>query len=384
MYKYLIFISLAISFISSSYVKAAENILTEPPSDKNVEESPSLAQYGTGEDKDKVNDNSSSPLNPPKKAGFWKSDTPTATTHSKVSNPIFLSNDETARVHKKANPAEGTLSKENNYNPPKSFQITAAIYTNLTNGHSYFANLPPTNQGDDSAELLSIPFLDYNVEGSATVPIPFKTGTFQHFPRGADPSDFVTSPHSGQIVICLSSIELIASSGGVDGGEDRRVFGPGNAILLEDITGVGHKMRSNRDMHNHEDMKVLILSLPRSNDESDKNRGWGSKKWNIFRSKQESRPSNNASNPIFSSLVRTLTRETQNKKLPKSSIFLPAIQLCLSIVLSTGFSHGLTKVIPPWVSIGLGKIAVVGLTTFVFVKLGDFVGDWFDKTGEHH
>uniref|UniRef100_A0A7S4SAD9 Uncharacterized protein n=1 Tax=Ditylum brightwellii TaxID=49249 RepID=A0A7S4SAD9_9STRA len=140
--------------------------------------------------------------------------------------------------------------------PPEGFTLAARVLTDHDTGLSYFAPL-------SSPSDLQIPFLECGAVGSTTEPIEIKHGTFRHFPSGADPSSFTTSPHA-QLVVALHPLELTVSGNK----QESRVFQPGDVILLEDTMGKGHKMRAlssgeEKGQYGEErDLSVFMLTLP--------------------------------------------------------------------------------------------------------------------------
>mmetsp|Transcript_3720 Transcript_3720/g.5441 ORF Transcript_3720/g.5441 Transcript_3720/m.5441 type:complete len:203 (-) Transcript_3720:444-1052(-) len=77
---------------------------------------------------------------------------------------------------------------------PESFTLTSRVLTDHNTGLSYFALL-------SSPSNLQILFLECGAVGSTTETIKIKHGTFHHFPLGADPSSFTTSPHAQLVVV---------------------------------------------------------------------------------------------------------------------------------------------------------------------------------------
>eukprot|EP00978_Attheya_sp_CCMP212_P009993 scaffold23954_cov54-Attheya_sp.AAC.1 len=169
-------------------------------------------------------------------------------------------------------------SNHHPHGPPEGFTLTAKIFTDPEDGHSYFA-LPESNEED-----FIIPYLECGAVGSTSWPIPVRSGAFRHFPVGAKPSlwsndsgnGHVTDskPHSTlspQLIVVLHNAIEITVSGN---SEERRIFEPGSVILSLDTVGRGHKLRaathSTDDPKQHQqqqlqhmgDLNVLILTLP--------------------------------------------------------------------------------------------------------------------------
>uniref|UniRef100_A0A7S2N0Q4 Uncharacterized protein n=1 Tax=Helicotheca tamesis TaxID=374047 RepID=A0A7S2N0Q4_9STRA len=163
-------------------------------------------------------------------------------------------------VIKKAAALSGdAAAAESVHSPPEGFSLAARVLTDHDTGLSYFAPL-------SSPSDLQIPFLECGAVGSTTEPIEIKHGTFRHFPSGADPSAFSTSPHP-QLVVALHPLQLTVSGHG----EESRVFLPGDVILLEDTMGKGHKMRAlssagscaaDSGLGEERDLSVFMLTLP--------------------------------------------------------------------------------------------------------------------------
>jgi hypothetical protein len=185
---------------------------------------------------------------------------------------------------------ESTESNKEPHKPSQGFQLTARIVTSPSDGLSYFLN-----PSDDALEIdnwtMSIPYT--YVECGPTVESTteaFRTQDMvvRHFPAGAAMGHWVNlsggvtidksiksktesgasgeswdSHHDGhpKLLVALSPIEITVSGNN----EESRVFYPGEVVLMEDTIGKGHKMRAARGEEvnsKHEDLKVLMVSLP--------------------------------------------------------------------------------------------------------------------------
>lgn len=153
--------------------------------------------------------------------------------------------------------------------PPEGYRVTAVVYSD-DDGLSYFWKGSEGQQQGQESLLPYIPFLECNAVGSTTAQLPFKYGTFRNFPCGAQPASFSPATYPGQLLICLSAVQLTVSGNE----EETRTFHAGDVILLEDTTGKGHKVRAcctsdctdttSTDLasHVHDDMNVMLLTLP--------------------------------------------------------------------------------------------------------------------------
>ncbi|RPI46546.1 MAG: hypothetical protein EHM59_07145 [Betaproteobacteria bacterium] len=112
------------------------------------------------------------------------------------------------------------------------------IYTGADN-RSYFEELRlPMNeivQGDRVSER--------------SAPIPTSNMLFRENPLGR--SEEYHTPKQRQFVITIAGAVEITCAGG------RRVFGPGDVLFAEDVTGEGH---SNRELHGPR--RSLIIQVP--------------------------------------------------------------------------------------------------------------------------
>ena len=105
--------------------------------------------------------------------------------------------------------------------------------------------------GDSHFEDLEIPLNDSGKVGKLSNEIPAKGIIF----REVEPTydwDFHTAPQKQYIILLDGEIEIETSLG------DKRVFGAGEILLVEDTTGKGHKTRNLKP----EKRKSLFITLP--------------------------------------------------------------------------------------------------------------------------
>lgn len=195
--------------------------------------------------------------------------------HHNTSEPTTTTTTSTQNIKKKT-PFNSTpfvhvdvsLNPKTKMLPPEGYRVTAVVYAK-DDGLSYFWKGDQSQQHQD--QLPYIPFLECNAVGSTTAQLPFQYGTFRNFPCGAQPAFFLPATYPGQLLICLSAVQLTVSGNQ----EETRTFRAGDVILLEDTTGKGHKVRaccstdctdsaSSSDLasHVHDDMNVMLLTLP--------------------------------------------------------------------------------------------------------------------------
>ena len=374
------------------------------------------------------------------KSADTKHQAPVFTNHVHPHNKLTVPSNHGGQIqYHKYNAA--TFGQGNLKLPPEGFHITAAVYTGA-DGLSHFwindehglvendESAQPTSENSTSSgespplkkpktsRLPHIPFLECNAVGSTTATLPFKHGTIRHFPCGAEPKSFSPTPHPGQLLICLSRLELIVSGNS----EETRTFEPGDVILLEDTLGNGHKLRAACGESHYQDMTVMLLTLahPAEHDpppmaspfiKSPTKSGGG---WSIFKKAAKSKdsaipaPCRTEYDPSFSSYYdatddtipasvdtedESLTATEPNAILSnpnpgsikflvwnanrKRTIVLAGIGSAASVV----GSIWLSKVAPIFVTLvfGGGCLAVGGTCAFVSVgdKLLDNVDTWY-------
>lgn len=105
-----------------------------------------------------------------------------------------------------------------------------------------------------------------NLGGGVTIETETNEGEKSEGPKYIDGNNHEGHP---KLLVALSSIEITVSGNN----EESRVFHPGDVVLMEDILGKGHKMRSAQVNHgkaessrkpdaHSQDMSVLMVSLP--------------------------------------------------------------------------------------------------------------------------
>lgn len=172
---------------------------------------------------------------------------------------------------------------DNDQMPPRGFNLAGRVVVSPSDGLSYFLD----SEDNEVDWMMTIPY-DYLECGptieSTTEAFPLADLVFRHLPASASSLGYWTNLGGGitieeddgsfkyidtdgeeneghpKLVVALSPIEITVSGNG----EESRTFMPGDAILLEDIVGKGHKMRAAPDSHQGQDMRVLMVSLPHS------------------------------------------------------------------------------------------------------------------------
>jgi len=135
------------------------------------------------------------------------------------------------------------------YLPPRGFRISARVHTSDADGLSYF-------DADDDA--LTIPYQSVSAGWSSTDDVDVRTFSFRHAPPGHDPDTFHPASRGPALLVCLSPTEVSVSGKSTDGCPETRRFEAGEAVLLEDDVGRGHKVRGCDGGR----MDVLYLRLP--------------------------------------------------------------------------------------------------------------------------
>jgi len=263
--------------------------------------------------------------------------------------------------------------------PPEGFTLAARVLTDHDTGLSYFA--PPSSPSD-----LQIPFLECGAVGSTTEPIEIKHGTFRHFPSGADPSSFTTSPHA-QLVVALHPLELTVSGNK----QESRVFQPGDVILLEDTMGKGHKMRAlssgeEKGQYGEErDLSVFMLTLPHHHHHHHEkgNTNIIANHMSVFGLGGHPKPCENELDPAYTTLLPK--RSDRN-----GGIINPFRRENIHKVLFGGIGASLSsvavvklfKVVPMLMSVGFGTACLVGGGTCAIVWGGEALMDEYSMRCE--
>ena len=92
-------------------------------------------------------------------------------------------------------------------------------------------------KGDSHFEDIEIPMKNAGDIGSLSTALPVKGIIF----REVEPSydyDFHNAPQKQYIILLDGGIEIETSLG------DKRIFGPGEILLVEDVDGKGHRTRN--------------------------------------------------------------------------------------------------------------------------------------------
>uniref|UniRef100_A0A7S2ESL3 Transmembrane protein n=1 Tax=Ditylum brightwellii TaxID=49249 RepID=A0A7S2ESL3_9STRA len=263
--------------------------------------------------------------------------------------------------------------------PPEGFTLAARVLTDHDTGLSYFAPL-------SSPSDLQIPFLECGAVGSTTEPIEIKHGTFRHFPSGADPSSFTTSPHA-QLVVALHPLELTVSGNK----QESRVFHPGDVILLEDTMGKGHKMRAlssgeEKGQYGEErDLSVFMLTLPHHHHHHHEkgNSNIIANHMSVFGLGGHPKPCENELDPAYTTLLPK--RSDRN-----GGIINPFRRENIHKVLFGGIGASLSsvavvklfKVVPMLMSVGFGTACLVGGGTCAIVWGGEALMDEYSMRCE--
>lgn len=105
--------------------------------------------------------------------------------------------------------------------------------------------------GDSYFETKEIPLQEAGEIGLVSDALPVKNLIFREVVPAYD-YDFHTAPQRQYIVLLDGEIEIETSLG------DKRTFGPGEILLVEDTTGKGHKTRNLKPIRR----KSLFITLP--------------------------------------------------------------------------------------------------------------------------
>ena len=304
------------------------------------------------------------------------------------------------------------------YLPPEGFQITARIVSSHEDGLSYFSDPDPST----STYSLQIPYQECSSVGITTPPINLRHLTFRHLPpayannvnvkiSGGTPSsksktnsnsdmDVAAGPWAEtgptpQLVVCLHPIQITVS-----GNNEKRIFEPGQVILLEDMHSRGHKMSavavSGEDHSVEDDLSVLILTLPHP-PKHHKHSNWNNhnKKENESASSTSQKPCNLENNipyfiPITSTNNPTRDSPSQNMGLAIRNNIRNLFQkvdvrraalATTGLVSSSALTYFLGKVAPPVLAVIFGGGCVVVGGTCLVVKGGEAVMDQLDEMG---
>lgn len=107
------------------------------------------------------------------------------------------------------------------------------------------------NNGDSHFETQEIPLKEAGEIGLLSDALPVKNLIFREVIPSYD-YDFHTAPQRQYIILLDGEIEIETSLG------DKRTFGAGDILLVEDTTGKGHKTRNLLPIRR----KSLFISLP--------------------------------------------------------------------------------------------------------------------------
>lgn len=107
------------------------------------------------------------------------------------------------------------------------------------------------NNGDSHFETQEIPLKEAGEIGLLSDALPVKNLIFREVFPSYD-YDFHTAPQRQYIILLDGEIEIETSLG------DKRTFGAGDILLVEDTTGKGHKTRNLLPIRR----KSLFISLP--------------------------------------------------------------------------------------------------------------------------
>jgi len=181
--------------------------------------------------------------------------------------------------------------------PPEGFRLAARVVTSPLDGLSYFLDADggagegdgkgrPTTLAEHHASVIPYAYVECgSAIESTTEAFALTDVKVQHLPAGAGAGHFVnlsggvthtdgppgeddgetTSRRRSlggwdgdgrpQLLVALTPIELTLSGNG----EESRTFGRGDVVLLEDVAGMGHRMRSGEG---GTDMMAMLVRLP--------------------------------------------------------------------------------------------------------------------------
>jgi hypothetical protein len=107
------------------------------------------------------------------------------------------------------------------------------------------------SNGDSHFEEIVMPLGQAGDIGSLTAAIPTKEVIFREVEPTYD-FDFHTAPQKQYIILLDGEIEMETSLG------DKRIFKGGEVLLMEDITGKGHRTRNLQPVRR----KSIFITLP--------------------------------------------------------------------------------------------------------------------------
>ena len=93
------------------------------------------------------------------------------------------------------------------------------------------------SNGDSHFENIDLPLKEAGDVGSLSEALPAKAVIFREVPATYD-FDFYTASQKQYIILLDGSIEIETSLG------DKRIFNAGEILLVEDVTGKGHKTKN--------------------------------------------------------------------------------------------------------------------------------------------
>jgi len=159
----------------------------------------------------------------------------------------------------KVGPGETSTPRPvHSYLPPRGFRISARVHTSDADGLSYFDASAAHADGAANDDALTIPYQSVSAGWSSTDDVDVRTLSFSHAPPGHDPDTFHPASRGPALLVCLSPTEVSVSGNSADGCPETRRFEAGEAVLLEDDVGRGHKVRGCDGGR----MDVLYLRLP--------------------------------------------------------------------------------------------------------------------------
>mmetsp|Transcript_27394 Transcript_27394/g.66508 ORF Transcript_27394/g.66508 Transcript_27394/m.66508 type:complete len:391 (+) Transcript_27394:297-1469(+) len=246
----------------------------------------------------------------------------------------------------------GTYTKL--YEPPQGFRITSRVYTDPEDKLAHF----------DNDTSLTLPYWECGVSGSTTVPIPLQHGTVRHLLGGSQPNMYSGEefgPHP-QLVIALTPLEVELNSG------SKRTFQAGDIILLEDVLSGGHKLKG----HDHKDMTVMILTLPRHYHHLGKEKSSldhllkKDYKKNPCKTGLEKQEGGNGVANKMGDAIRSLRPQLSEGAIRRT------ILTSVGLTLSTIAGDFMGKVAPLWLAVLFGGGCFVTGGTVAFVRIGEY------------
>ncbi|CAJ1934468.1 unnamed protein product [Cylindrotheca closterium] len=240
------------------------------------------------------------------------------------------------------------------YEPPQGFRITSRVYTDPEDKLAHF----------DNETSITLPFWECGVSGSTTVPIPLQHGTVRHLLGGSQPNMYSGEefgPHP-QLVIAMTPLEVELNSG------SKKVFQAGDIILLEDVLSGGHKLKG----HDHKDMTVMILTLPRNYHHLGKEKTSldhllkKDYKKNPCKTELEKQENGNVVAHKMGDAIRSLRPQLSEGAIRRT------ILTSVGLTLSTIAGDFMGKVAPLWLAVLFGGGCFVTGGTVAFVRIGEF------------